>query len=86
MIYAVDKYIDVIRQKAERETVPGFNGRDPKYHYFDTEEAALSFMVKRADEECAKAEKAMHRAKARVTKCYRKLNESIRDAANRSTE
>lgn len=74
MIYAVDRYLDVIKVKLERETVPGFSGLQDKYHYFDSEPHAKTFIRARAEKELAVAERRLRAAQARVRKCERKFS------------
>ena len=76
MIYAVDRYQDILKVKEKRETIPSFSGREDKYHYFDTEEEARAFLRQRADAACAKAEKSLALAIVRTKKCQRKFGES----------
>lgn len=74
MIYAVDKYMDWLKLKDKRETVPGFsNATEPKYHYFDTEREARDFIRKRAQDGVRKAEHALDKAIARSRRCYKKF-------------
>jgi hypothetical protein len=80
VIWAVDKYQDILKQKAERETIPGYSGREPKYHYFDTEAEAKSFLRLRAKAECEKVEKLLINARKRVLKCEKKFAFRFSDA------
>ena len=70
MLYAVDKYLDQIRTKKERETLWG---GEYKYHYFETEDEARRFIVKRANDARVGAEKALVSARLRVIKCAKKF-------------
>jgi hypothetical protein len=74
MIYAVDRFADVLKVKEVEETVPDFGGtRAPKYHYFLDEETAKAFLRTRALDAYEAAEKLMERARQRVNKVNRKF-------------
>lgn len=61
MIYAVDRYMDQIRVKKEREIVL----KQEKYHYFDTENEARSFIRTRSLDAYYAAESAAEKARKR---------------------
>ena len=69
MIYAVDKYLDVLKVKQEKE----FFGAEPKYHYFDTEDQAKHFIRERALQEFLKEEKKCEAARRRVNRVGKKF-------------
>src|SRR5258708_30952812 len=86
MIYAVDRYSDVLKVKEVEETVPDFGGtRAPKYHYFSNEALAKAFLRARAMEKYEQAEKELERARKRVNKVNRKFassNAALDDSPN----
>lgn len=74
MIYAVDKYMDAIKVKKEREYEPfGSNvgTENLKYHYFDTENEARQFIRKRSLD-------AYYAAEAEVAKAQRRHNKNCK--------
>lgn len=82
MLYAVERYMDVLKVKAERETVPDWGGkRCDKYHYFDVEQDAKDFIIARAEQRSLEAENEFIVAKRRAQKCKRKFG-IPRDAAS----
>ena len=81
MIYAVERYMDVLKVKNEEETVPGFGGtREPKYHYFKSEADARAFIRKRAEEARDKAKRELARAEARLKRCNKKFSWRLTDS------
>ena len=68
MIYVVDKYLDQIREK---ESVTQAN----VYEYFDSLDAAHTFLRNRATALVAKAERNLRAAYSRERKCYKKFPE-----------
>ena len=98
MIYAVEKYMDVIKAREKRHDPP----YDGHYVYFDTEQEAKDFIVSRARTKLANAEAAMKNAKRKLAKVVKKFgtpcqhnvddpeecglcDDAIRSAANGST-
>ena len=61
MIYAVDRFMDHIRVKKEREYDSVF--KQDKYHYFDTENEARSFIRTRSLDAYYAAEAAAEKAR-----------------------
>lgn len=74
MIYAVDKYMDSIKVKTERETIPAFGGtREDKYHYFDIENDARAFIRKRSLDAYYAVEAAVDKARNRHNRNCKKF-------------
>jgi cellobiose-specific phosphotransferase system component IIA len=71
-VWAVDKYLDLIREKREREYYSA--GGAPKYEYFDTLYEAREFILRRAEKEVLKAENALRLARNRHRKCVKKFS------------
>lgn len=83
MIYAVDRYTDVLKVKDKEETVPSFGGkREPKHHYFNTEEEARTFLIRRARIKLENSEAELRAAKRRLQKCERKFGLNASHAAS----
>lgn len=64
MIYAVDRYIDVIRQRRARH--PKY--QQAGYDYFDTEEAARDHIINRAEIQYVNAKRRLRKVIAKYGK------------------
>jgi hypothetical protein len=74
MVWAVDEYQDVLREKKKPEY---WNGR-PKHHYFDTREEACHFILCRAAKHVTDAEAALKKARHHHSKCIKKYGAKIK--------
>lgn len=72
-LFAVSKYFDQIKVKAEREFEMYTKPPVEKYHYFDTEQEAKTFIADRAFALVTAAERALTKAEQRYKKCLKKF-------------
>lgn len=70
MIWAVDRYMDRLKEVKEREPASPL----PRYEYFDTEEAAKQSIIDRAAAEYVKADTARNTAYASMCRVKRKFS------------
>ncbi len=68
MIFAVSKYLDQVKTPPKKKYSFGVEA----HHYFDTEQDANAFIIRRAFERVTKAEKALASADKRYQHCLKK--------------
>lgn len=70
--FCVDEYINQIRVKSEEQALRMIFGKQMYPHRFDTKEAAIGFMIGRANKKVKSCKRAFSKAQTELTNLKKK--------------